>query len=553
MNLIRKLLPATVPIVLAALALTASILPAPAWATAVLATAALVLPWWRHRSRGLNRDRFSRGIAVAALAVVAARSAEGADIPAAIVGGTLIGIIGFERLLAQAIGTGYVETANLSVRRSRKTSWFTPRTVYTATSVSSGVFAVAATAAPATGVWPVWTAAGVVALLGAGLAAGVLGAWFERRRSAHSGDGAVVRAVNESQPKFIVHFSGPPGSCYQLHMWLPYLDQLGDPYLIVIREPEHLDELREGTQAPVVVVPSISALEQLLSPSVKAAFYVNSAAVNTQLVRFSGLTHVQLMHGESDKASSFNKVTAIYDRVFVAGQAAIDRYRHHGIDIPDSRFRSVGRPQLAEVLVGERVEHGLRRTLLYAPTWTGLASEFDYSSLAIGKHIVKAALARDMVVILRTHPYTRFNLAAARRLDEIERVLTVDRQQSGRPHLWGSDAAGTVSLADCINAADIAVCDVSAVAADWIYCDRPFAVTDMKMLGESFADEVWIARGASRIAGDASNLDEVFDELLVKDSRAAQRREARAYFLGEDSGEDLLARFTSAAREAYER
>jgi CDP-glycerol glycerophosphotransferase (TagB/SpsB family) len=189
--------------------------------------------------------------------------------------------------------------------------------------------------------------------------------------------------------------------------------------------------------------------------------------------------------------------------------------------------------------------------LLYAPTWTGLTSEFDYSSLSIGRQIVEEALRRDLAVILRSHPYTRFNLAAARRLDEIERILAEDAERSGRAHLWGSQATGSVSLVDCVNAADIAVCDVSGVATDWIASDRPFAVTDMGGLGERFADEAWIAKGAYRIEGDGSNLESVFDELLDTDSKAAQRKETREYFLGPASGEESVSKFVNAARAAY--
>src|SRR5690625_5823159 len=61
------------------------------------------------------------------------------------------------------------------------------------------------------------------------------------------------------------------------------------------------------------------------------------------------MTHVQLLHGDSDKASSFNPVTAFYDNVFVAGQAGIDRYENNGVDIPKHKFTIVGRPQVESV------------------------------------------------------------------------------------------------------------------------------------------------------------------------------------------------------------
>jgi hypothetical protein len=545
-HLLRKLLSRTATTGLAALALAAAVLPWgwTAWAAWALAAATLFLAWRAHRDLGPERDRFARGVALAAIGVVAAQHG---PVPAAVAGGALIAVVGFEPLLAVAVATGHMTSANLAVARER--AWFTPRVMGEAISAGGGVFAAAGAVALATGsIVPLWAAAAAAGATAGAAGAGAFQALLRRRRSAHAGDAAVIAALEALEPSFIVHFSGPPGSVYQLAMWLPYLDRLGDPYAVVSREQVHFEELRGITSAPIVVAPSMSELERLLVPSVKAAFYVNGSALNTHLVRFGHLKHLQLFHGESDKASSFNKVTAIYDEVFVAGQAAVDRYRAHGLDLA---FRKVGRPQLAAVHAGPRTASGPRPVLLYAPTWTGLTSEFDYSSLAIGRLIVEEALRRDLAVIMRAHPYTRFNLAAAKRLEAIERLLAEDAEKTGRAHLWGTQASGSVGIVDCINAADVAVCDVSGVATDWIAADRPFAVTDMGGLGERFADEAWIAKGAYRLDGDGANLAAVFDELLVTDSKAAQRKETREYFLGTASGEERVDVFVEAARAAY--
>ncbi|WP_035738091.1 CDP-glycerol glycerophosphotransferase family protein [Glycomyces arizonensis] len=547
MTMLRRLLSRTASTGFAALALVLALLPDLSWAAVVAAAAALAIAWRGHRDLGPGRARFDRGVAVAAIAVVAAQSTGGSPIPAAIAAGALITVVGLEPQLAVAVATGHMASANLETGRGR--GWFTPRAIGDLVNVAVALFAAAAAA---TMLWaspvPLWLA--VIAVIGVlGTAAvGAAAALLRRRRSAHTGDAAVIRAVGALDPVFVVHFSGPPGSAYQLRMWLPYLDLLGDPYVVISREAGHLGELRSATTAPIVVAPSMSEVEQLLAPGVKAAFYVNGSALNTHLVRFGNLRHLQLFHGESDKASSFNKVTTIYDEVFVAGQAAVDRYRAHGLDLT---FRKVGRPQLAAVASGPRAGSGARPVLLYAPTWTGLTSEFDYSSLPIGKAVVSEALRRDMDVIVRAHPYTRFNLAASRQLDSIERLLAEDAERTGRAHRWGPRSTGDFSLVDCINAADVAVCDISGVATDWIASDRPFAVTDMGMLGDRFADEAWIARGAYRLAGDAGNLGSVFDELLDTDSKAVQRKETREYFLGGANGESGVEAFLAAARDAY--
>ncbi|WP_100448593.1 CDP-glycerol glycerophosphotransferase family protein [Glycomyces xiaoerkulensis] len=542
------------PVPIGAAALAAFIVGAPGWLGLVCAAAALALILGRRRAQIQPEDQIGRILAVGALSVGASGQVPDASWATAIGGGGLALIIGVERLLTAAVATGHLESANLSVRRGRAGRSFSPAPVRRAVTATTVVFGAAATAAILTSVQaPMWISAACTAALTVALAAGTAAAWRERRSSAHPGDGAVREALATLGPRFIVHFSGPSNSAYQLRMWLPHLDRVGEPYLIVCREREHLDDLRDHTDRPIVLAPTIAALEQMLVDSVRAVYYVNNAALNTQLLRFGDLTHVQLFHGESDKASSFNRVTAIYDQIFVAGQAAVDRYRARGVDIPDHKFRIVGRPQLASVEVGARqTDESETVTMLYAPTWAGLTGEFDYSSLVIGKHIVAEALRREVTLWLRPHPYTRRNAASARHLAEVEELLRSDRQRTGRKHQWGP-AIDDVDLADCINAADIAVTDVSGAAVDWLYSNRPFAICDMGGLGEeAFAEQFWIARGAYHISVEATGLDTVFDELLKTDSRAGEREATRRYFLGEGDAADALDRFVRAVRESLE-
>ena len=65
--------------------------------------------------------------------------------------------------------------------------------------------------------------------------------------------------------------------------------------------------------------------------TLRCVFYVNNALRNVHVVRYAGVRHVQLNHGDSDKATSYNPVFRMFDRNFVAGQAAVDRFGAHGI------------------------------------------------------------------------------------------------------------------------------------------------------------------------------------------------------------------------------
>ena len=69
--------------------------------------------------------------------------------------------------------------------------------------------------------------------------------------------------------------------------------------------------------------------------AVRVAFFVANGQKNGDLWRNPHLRHVFLGHGDSDKATSATPIARLYDQVWVAGRAGIDRYRAAGIDIPE--------------------------------------------------------------------------------------------------------------------------------------------------------------------------------------------------------------------------
>lgn len=526
------------------------------WLGYLLCVAALAYVGARTGLDGLTRHRMSRGLVAAALLVDGA--ANDAGVAVAATGTLLLGLIAFEPRLAIALATRRLETAHLPVHRGRKELRISPRTAY----VTISALTVGFLAATAAGGWTVtsgavatWTAWALTAMCAAvvfGFAASAAAAWLLRRRSAHTGDAGVLQAVREHAPRFAVHFAAPPGSQYQLLMWLPYFDKLGDDYLIILRDRAFLPAVAEATDAPVVVAGGIADVESMLTSSIRAVFYVNNSMQNTQCVRFAQLTHVQLMHGDSDKPASYNPISAMYDRIFVAGQAGVDRYHNHGIDIPTSRFRIVGHPQAARVRVPESPRGPNDPvTMLYAPTWTGLSSDVNFSSLPLGERIVAAFLEQGATVVMRPHPYTRTNPAAARQLDAVERLLAEDRERTGRAHLFGKTTSQRMSLIECVNAADVMVSDMSGAASDWLYSEKPFAIVDVLDAGEQLPAELPLAGAAYVIRGDGDNLDAVCRELLDTDSLAAERHKMKTYYMGDFPAAEYEQAFLEAARDCY--
>ena len=366
------------------------------------------------------------------------------------------------------------------------------------------------------------------------------------RRGAESNLNRTLRAY---QPVFAVHWDAPEGTEYQLAMWLPYLEQLGEKFFVIVRNEESFAGAAELTQSPVLLRKELADMDAVVVPSLKAAFYVNNAVRNSHFVRYPQLKHVQLNHGDSDKAPSYNPVFRMFDKDFVAGQAAIDRFAAHGVDVPPQLFEIVGRPQVADVMVAPPPGrgHGVK-TVLYAPTWAGFHIDSAYSSLPIGFAIVSELLQRGCTVIYRPHPYTDRTRSLEAESARIKDLLRADAQASGRKHVWGERAEKTMSLVDCFNASDALISDVSSVVPDFLYSEKPFAVCAMLGGLDAFVEGFPIARGGYTIASEASNLGPVLDDLLGADPLRPARHKLKTYFLGDIPPERYVDAFLDAAR-----
>lgn len=369
-----------------------------------------------------------------------------------------------------------------------------------------------------------------------------------RARRDHTVNAAVTRALEAYAPQFYVYFSGLVQGDYQVRMWLPYLERLGVPYAVLARDPRTLARAGRLTDAPVIAAQRIAALDDVMVPSVRAIFYVNTDALAVDGVRYLDRTHVHLNHGDSDKPSSYHPMIGMFDRIFVAGQAAVDRFATHGIDVPASKFRQVGRPQVADIGTTNTDPLPRTRTVLYAPTWRGGVADMSFSSLPHGERIVAALLDRGLRVIFRPHPYAtrdRAGAAAVTRIDE----LLARRSSPETPH-EGSAVGGRGTVAEVFNRSDALVTDVSSLASDYLRSDKPLAVTDLSGTPRGQAadpDAFPVLRAAYSLPVDADP-DPALDSLLGPDPLAGRRRELRRYYLGDHT--DEVADFVVAASDA---
>ncbi len=363
----------------------------------------------------------------------------------------------------------------------------------------------------------------------------------------------ITAALEDHAPAFAAYYDGFRGAAYQLGMWLPYLERLDQPFIVITRDPRTVPTIARLTSAPIIVPKDNSEyanLDHIVVGSLHAAFYVAASATNLTFQRYRRLTHVWLGHGDSDKEASYSTRHASYDKLFVSGPQAIERYAAHGAAVPARKFVVVGRPHVERIDVrDEPPPTGTRRTVLYAPTWRGSRATINHSSLPLAEQIVSALLERGVTVVFRSHPMSRNDSVDAARIHQVERLLESDRRATGRAHVWGARAEKDWDVAACANASDALVTDVSSVASDYLASGKPMAMVAVRKRGDAFRAEFAMARVAYVIEKDLSTLSGALVSLLGDDPLAEARRAYRADCLGGHVGPGAATEFLRAAGE----
>jgi CDP-glycerol glycerophosphotransferase (TagB/SpsB family) len=518
-------------------------------------------PWqWMEARRTLASFMAQRTMLAVGVAALVAREGTGHHWLAAATFGVLAGLLGTEYWTRPLRATARVQVANL------------PGITYGSwrTGLHRAVFPITLSlliVMYGTTLLPVPSVTGLV--LGATVLAAALVVFGADLVVVHTFDEAeedLAGAVAAYAPQFVLYFAAAKSAAYQAEMWIPYLERIGRRFIVVTRTSETFEPLVAMTSAPVVVRPTLRSLDAVMAPSLSTAFYVNNGLKNTHFVERRALTHVWLNHGDSEKPACFNPVHAIYDKLFVAGQAGIDRYARHNVDIPAEKFEIVGRPQVeliqsrpataAAALAADGVatEGAVAGpTVLYAPTWIGPFADSAVYSLPVGVPIVQALLDRGCRVIFRAHPLNYNRAVGTELVAEVSALLAADAASTGREHIWGAAAEVEMSLPECFNLSDAMIADVSAVVSDYLFSSKPFAVVAMGSTSERLVETAPVAAAAYIISESLEDLDESLQNLLVDDPLAEQRRSTRTYYLGNFDSADYAEGFLRAARRQIDR
>ncbi|MFF9554637.1 hypothetical protein ACF1DY_02225 [Streptomyces albus] len=212
------------------------------------------------------------------------------------------------------------------------------------------------------------------------------------------------------RPTVGMYFSGGTTSAYQANMWLGTLADLDGRPLIVLRERFMVQKI-DATDIPIVCIPKVAHLMRLEHSTLRVLIHPANSGKTSQVLRIPTIKHAFINHGESDKLSSCNPYAKAYDEVWVAGEAARERYALAEVGVDDNDVVEVGRPQLSPIQHADERAAAPRSaytTVLYAPTWEGWDGNPGNTSVVLaGENIVRHLLADPKVRLLyKPHPMT---------------------------------------------------------------------------------------------------------------------------------------------------
>lgn len=342
-----------------------------------------------------------------------------------------------------------------------------------------------------------------------------------------------------SDTEIVAYFGDDPLRLYQLRQWLPVFELLDRRHRVrvVARDAASFRKIQELTRLPSVFLPTFADLTEFYRHTDhKVAVYVNNSARNFQSLVARSMLHVHVNHGESDKICMVSNQVKAYDRVFVAGAAAVDRHRSTLLAFDHTRLIPIGRPQL-DLAVPSTLTPTPRPTVLYAPTWEGEEPSNNYTSVdVLGPAIVERALSvPGLRVVYKPHPRVATSTTPAMGQAH-RRIVGLLRAAAGADPGAGHTVDTTSDILSILPECDLMITDVSSVGLDFLYLrgDSPVVIADRYADPARLIGNAPISRCSDVVdVHSVGRLATVLSDRLANDPHRHVRAAMRAHYFGD--------------------
>jgi CDP-glycerol glycerophosphotransferase (TagB/SpsB family) len=357
----------------------------------------------------------------------------------------------------------------------------------------------------------------------------------------------ITEFIDNYAPQVIFYCSGGDGAVYQLNQWLAVLGKCDKRVLILIRQKHYLEGLG-NTNLPIAYVRAVPNIDLFISQATKIVMYPANSRDNISMLRWNELLHIFVNHGESDKVVNRSRFLRSYDRLYVAGEMAIDKMNEADLKIEASNIVAVGRPQTELTLTLQHNEDCGLITILYAPTWEGFSESADYTSISLNTYKAFLPLLNNpkYKILFKPHPYTgSIKVDVGKALSKLERIF----DSASNVEIFTKEK----NIHELMNESTIMVSDVSSVLNDYLYTEKPLVLTnphnlDTKAYHEAFPS----AKAAYLLTSDMSDLNKTIASLIKKDSLKNMRLKTKEYSIG-IWPEGSMKRFNNQLNQDYQQ
>lgn len=254
-----------------------------------------------------------------------------------------------------------------------------------------------------------------------------------------------------------------------IDQWIELFARSEEPFAILIRNKALFEwAIAKYSYVDIVYAKAPIDVESVLEklPFLKAIYYLSNTGNLIHTLRYNNYKHVFLGHGDSDKAASAHKFFRVYDEIWVAGEAHIDRFRNAGFKTDNMQFIKIGRPTLQRNLertLRERKKFDTLNTLVYLPTWEGGYEENNYSSAYLSPIILSEVSSKyQSNIIAKYHPATGTRDPALHTVKNTLNELFLGKDQD--LEIMNK----LVPVSSFIASGDAFICDISAVVSECI-------------------------------------------------------------------------------------
>jgi CDP-glycerol glycerophosphotransferase (TagB/SpsB family) len=200
--------------------------------------------------------------------------------------------------------------------------------------------------------------------------------------------------------------------------------------------------------------------------------------------KISGVKHVQIFHGTSDKPFNYHKSLKFYDLIAVPGPRMKDEILERGLSGPD-RISVIGYPKIDSFIhsnfdsMAYRQKIGIdtsKKTVLYSPTWVDPNKYSSFPEYVI--KILRSLMDYNVIVkphvgILRLRPWEILKAYMFKR----KNCFIFPRSMDILPFMAVSD---------------LMITDISSVSHEYLPFDKPLVFTSPKPKDKIPEEHTWI-------------------------------------------------------------